>query len=140
MKVVIDTNIWVSAWLWRGIPGNIIRLGRTQAITICTSEALLTEFKNILSYAKFQQKIQSLNFTKEELIAATRELARIYPIQELNVSELRDPDDNIVLATAMAANADAIVSGDRDLLVLGEYQGIQIVTAQDFLRQYFNSD
>ncbi len=49
MKVVLDTNIWVSAWLWRGTPGNFIRLGRIGSISICTSEALLSELQNTLS-------------------------------------------------------------------------------------------
>lgn len=140
MKVVLDTNVWVSAWLWRGIPGNMIRLGRTGEITICTSEPLLAELENTLSYEKFEQKIQSLNFTKERLMIGTRELSKIYVISELNLLELRDPDDSIVLATAIAAKADVIITGDRDLLVLAEYQGINIMTTTDFLQRYFEGN
>jgi putative PIN family toxin of toxin-antitoxin system len=138
MKIVLDTNVWVSAWLWRGIPGNIIRLGRTREITICTSEALLAELENTLSYNKLQQKIQSLNFTKDQLMIGTRELVEIYVIGELNLPGLRDPDDIIVLATAIAAKADVIITGDRDLLILAEYQGINIMTARDFWQRYFD--
>lgn len=137
MQVVLDTNIWVSAWLWRGIPGTFIRLGRIGEITICTSEALLAELEDILSSAKIQQKIESLNFTKEQLMEGTRELAKIYEISELNIPELRDPDDNIVVATAIAAEADVIITGDRDLLILSEYQGINIMTPKDFWQRYF---
>jgi hypothetical protein len=137
MKVVLDTNIWVSAWLWRGIPGHLIRLARKSEINLCSSEALLAEFEHTLSYGKITQKMQSLNFTKEQLIIGTREITKIYEISELNVPELRDPDDTIVLATAIASEADAIITGDSDLLVLREYQGIKIMTAQDFIRQDF---
>jgi putative PIN family toxin of toxin-antitoxin system len=137
MKVVLDTNVWVSAWLWRGIPGNFIHLARRKEIMICTSEPLLTELENTLSYQKLQKKIQSLNFTKEQLLIGTREITNIYSITELNIPELRDPDDNIILATALASNADVIITGDQDLLTLVEYQKIPIMTANTFLNTYF---
>jgi len=138
MKVVLDTNIWVSAWLWRGLLGNFIHLARQKQIIICTSEGLLTELENTLSYQKLQKRIVSLNFTKEQLLIGTREISHIYPITELIVPELRDPDDNIILATAIASNADVIVTGDQDLLMLIEYQKIPIMTPKNFLNQYFS--
>ena len=140
MKVVLDTNIWVSAWLWRGVPGNLIHLAIMGKITLCSSEVLLAELANTFTYKKIIHKIQSLNFTKEQLMLGTREIAKIYQISEITVPELRDPDDTIVLATAIASQADAIITGDRDLLMLREYQGIQIMTANDFLQQYFETD
>ncbi len=138
MKVILDTNIWVSAWLWKGIPGNLIRLARSGKISICTSEALLAELENTLSYQKLSLKIQSLNFTEKQLMIGTRELAQVYPVTNLNLPELRNPDDNIVLGTAISAQADVIITGDQDLLILREYQGIKIITAKDFLQQYFS--
>jgi len=138
MKVVLDTNVWVSAWLWRGLPNNLIHLARREEIQVCISESLLAELENTLSYKKLQQKIQSLNLTKEQLLIGTREITYIYPIEELVVPELRDPDDTIVLATAIAASAEVIITGDRDLLILQEYQNMQIMTATDFLEQYFS--
>jgi putative PIN family toxin of toxin-antitoxin system len=87
IKVVLDTNIWVSAWLWRGTPGHLIRLARKSAITLCSSEALLAELEKTLSYRKITQKMQSLNFTKEQLMIGTREITKIYEISELNVPE-----------------------------------------------------
>ena len=137
MKVVLDTNVWISAWLWRGLPNKLIHLARNKEIQICISESLLAELVNTLSYKKLQQKIQSLNLTKEQLLIGTSEITCIYPITNLNVPELRDPDDNVVLATAIAANAEVIITGDQDLLVLREYQNIQIMTAKDFLERYF---
>jgi uncharacterized protein len=55
----------------------------------------------------------------------------------IDVPDLRDPNDNMILATDLAAGADVIVTGDRDLLVLQEYEGIPIVTAKEFLERYF---
>ena len=138
MKVVLDTNVWVSAWLWRGLPNHLIHLARREEIQTCISESLLAELENTLSYKKLQQKIQSLNLTKEQLLIGTREITYIYPIEELIVPDLRDPDDTVVLATAIAASAEVIITGDRDLLILQEYQNIKIMTATDFLEQYFS--
>jgi uncharacterized protein len=75
--------------------------------------------------------------TKEQLLIGTREITSIYAIPNLNVPELRDPDDIIVLATAIAGNAEVIITGDQDLLILQEYQNIQIMTAKNFLKRYF---
>lgn len=140
MKAVLDTNIWVSAVIWGGVPDQILLLRERQLLTIAMSQQLLNEIEATFNKKKFQPKLKDLNLTVSTLINLIRESVILYPIEEISVHELRDPDDNIVLATAMAGNADAIVTGDRDLLVLGEYQGIQIVTAQDFLYQYFNPD
>ena len=140
MNVVLDTNVWVSAWLWRGVPNNFIRLAINRRIIICTSEPLLAELENTLAYKKLQKKIQSLKLTQEQLLIGTREIAEIYAIKNLVVPELRDLDDNIVLATAFAAQAEVIITGDRDLLVLKDYQETKIMTAKDFLQQYFNFD
>lgn len=135
MKVVLDTNIWVSAWLWRGIPNNFIRLAQNKEIIICTSEPLLTELENTLTYKKLQKKIHSLNLTKEQLLVGTREITEIYAIANLNVPELRDPDDSIVLATAIASNSEVIITGDQDLLVLANHENIKILTAKDFIKK-----
>lgn len=137
MRVIIDTNLFVSAWLWGGIPARLFRLARNLQLKICASEPILAELQNTLSKHKLQTKLQSLGFTLEYLMSGTRELVEVYPISDINLPTLRDPNDNMILATAIAANADAIVTGDRDLLVLQEYEGIVIVTAREFLERYF---
>jgi uncharacterized protein len=98
-----------------------------------------------LNKQKLQAKLQSLGFTVNGLMSGTRELVEVYPISTLDVPELRDANDNMILATAIAAGADVIVTGDslrdsyasRDLLVLQEYEGIPIVTDKEFLERYF---
>lgn len=137
MRVIIDTNLFVSGWLWGGIPARLFRLARARQLIICASEPILAELEKTLSKQKLRGKLQSLGFTVEYLISGTRELVEVYPISPINVPDLRDPNDNMILATAIAADADVIVTGDRDLLVLQEYEGIAIVTAREFLDRYF---
>ena len=71
-------------------------------------------------------------------MSGTRELVEVYPISTINLPELRDPNDNMILGTAIAADADAIVTGDLDLLVLQEYEGIPIATAREFFGALFS--
>ncbi|MEG4032780.1 putative toxin-antitoxin system toxin component, PIN family [Microcoleus sp. S36b_A4] len=137
MKIVVDTNIFVSGWLWGGIPARLFRLARTRQLIICTSEPILAELETTLNKQKLQAKLQSLGFTVNGLMRGTREIVAVYPISTIDVPELRDANDNMILATAIAADADAIVTGDLDLLVLQEYEGIPIVTAREFLERYF---
>lgn len=140
MKVVLDTNIWVSAIIWGGIPDRILLLGETQSITISMSQELLNELERTFSKSKLQPKLQALDLTVSSVINLIRESVIVYPIDQITVPNLRDPDDNIVVATAIAAQADVMITGDRDLLVLETYQGISIMTAKDFLQSLETGD
>jgi putative PIN family toxin of toxin-antitoxin system len=136
MKVVLDTNIWVSAIIWGGIPDQILLLREQQKLTIAMSQELLDELESTFNKRKLAPKLQALTLTVSTIINLIQESVIFYPIQQLNVPELRDADDNIILATAIAAEADVIITGDQDLLILLEYQEIAIRTAKDFLNEY----
>lgn len=136
MKVVLDTNIWVSAIIWGGLSDQILLLREQNKLTIAMSPELLDELEQTFTKRKIAPKLLALNLTVPTIINLIRESVIFYPIQELNVPELRDIDDNIILATAIAAEAHVIITGDQDLLVLVEYQGIEIRTAKDFLQEY----
>lgn len=136
MRVVLDTNVWISGWLWGGIPGQLIIMAVNQQITVFASEDLLSELENSLSGGKLQSKIQSLGATVQILVSRTRQLVELSPVTPVDVPQLRDQDDVIIIAVALAANADVIVTGDQDLLTLNEFAGIPIVTPKDFLNRY----
>ena len=138
MKIVLDTNIWISAIIWGGKPDEILRLRERELFTIAISQQLLNELETTLNKKKFQPKLKALNLTVFSVSNLILKSAILYSIDDLVVPELRDPNDNIILATAIAANADIIITGDQDLLILAQYQNIQIMTAKNFLQQYFN--
>ncbi len=112
MKVVLDTNIWVSAVIWGGVPDEIVQLAEEGRITIAMSQELLDELESTFNKTKLQPKLKALGLTGSTVIALIRSSVILYPIDDLNVPELRDPDDTIVLATAIASQADAIITGD----------------------------
>jgi putative PIN family toxin of toxin-antitoxin system len=118
MKVVLDTNIFISGWLWGGRPDRVLKLAEVSLITVCASEELLDELQRTLSQDKFISKLQALRVNLNDLMSGTRELVEIYPISTINVPELRDANDNMILGTAIAAGADAIITGDLDLVSL----------------------
>lgn len=138
MRVVVDTSVWVSALLWGGVPNEILYLARTQQLSIFASEELLQEIETSLNKRKLQRRIQQRGATAEYFLSVARALSQLCPTISVDVPELRDPKDLKILAAAVASNAEALITGDSDLLVLGEFQGIPILTPQAFLTRDFS--
>jgi putative PIN family toxin of toxin-antitoxin system len=139
MNVVIDTNIWISGLLWGGPPGQVLRLARQGQITAYTSLVQLEELARTFNKPKLQPKLQQLDINANSAMTAIREVTQVIAAPFLAIDRLRDPDDASILAIAIAATADSLISGDLDLLTLTEISGIPILTPQDFLARYFPS-
>jgi uncharacterized protein len=137
MRVVVDTNVWLSALLWGGQPDLIAQLVELKQIKAISSEEILTEFAEILQKAKFQKRLNQLGFTADEVTIMAKRLMTFVVIEELLVPELRDPKDQMILATAIAGNAEVIISGDKDLLTLHPFRDISIFSPFEFLSIYF---
>ncbi|HIK46860.1 MAG TPA: putative toxin-antitoxin system toxin component, PIN family [Leptolyngbyaceae cyanobacterium M65_K2018_010] len=137
MNVVIDTNIWISGLLWGGPPGQVLQLVRQGQLTAYTSPAQLEELARTFSKPKLQPKLQQLGTDADSAIEAIREVAQVIIAPLLPIDRLRDPDDASILAIAIAATADSLISGDLDLLTLAEISGIPILPPQDFLTRHF---
>ncbi|MHB8447756.1 MAG: putative toxin-antitoxin system toxin component, PIN family [Rudaea sp.] len=135
MRLVLDTNIALSGLLWGRTPGQLIDAAVQQRIELASSTVLLAELHSVLSRPKFARQFAYRDLTVADLFDG-------YAALVVNVSPLatprvvaRDPDDDHVIACALAARADAIVSGDNHLLDLREHQGIVILTAADALNR-----
>jgi len=133
MRLVLDVNVWISGLLWQGVPKQIIDLARTSTVTVFVSEPILSELEEVLARAKFQSKMRSLGITSQDLMNLVRQLSQVCVPISVDVPNLRDPDDAVILGTAIAAKAMLVVSGDLDLLVLEEFAGIPILNPTDFL-------
>jgi hypothetical protein len=136
VRVVLDTNVVASALLWGGTPERLIELAGEGSLELFTSESLLAELAGILGRAKFAQKLRQKNLSAAEIVARYREIAEIVEAAPIEETALRDPDDAAVLACALAARADAIVSGDDDLHALGNYQGIPILSPAQCVQRF----
>ena len=128
MKLVVDTNILVSAFLWQGTPGRLIELAGEQECRLFTSRALLDELADVLQRKKLEKQVQATGLTAVHLLRNYQKLSTTITARRLAQQVSRDADDDAVLACALAAKVDLIVSGDADLLVLKQFQGMRIVT------------
>ena len=134
MKCVLDTNILVSAFLWQGIPARLIQHASRNEIQLFTSHALLDELAEVLHRKKLAKAVENTGLSADQLLSHYRRLAYRVTTHQLTRRISRDPDDDQVLACALAAKAALIVSGDRDLLTLKSFQQIPIVTAAEAVR------
>lgn len=135
MKVVPDTNIVISGYLWRGAPNRLLDAAKRRQITLVTSDVLLAELAGVLQRSKFTTVFQRNNTSADALLAEYSALAiRVAPAP-LPAPVCDDPDDDAVIACAVAANADVVASGDDHLLRLGSYGRTQILTVSALLQR-----
>jgi uncharacterized protein len=125
VRVLLDTNILVSAVLFVGVPRRLLQRALRGEFDVVTSPHLMAEFEEVLARFELEAAVAAAVRSEYE------QLARLVRPHQLPRAT-RDPDDNEVLAAAALGSADLIVTGDRDLLVLGQYEGCRIVTAREF--------
>ncbi|MBK6708429.1 MAG: putative toxin-antitoxin system toxin component, PIN family [Sphingomonadales bacterium] len=118
LRFVIDTNIVVSALLWDGKPRALLRLAADPArLQLFTSPMLLGELQRVLAYPKLQP-LAAMAMSAEAMLFHYCSIVTVVEPSEVTKVVHRDPDDDQVAAVALMAKADAIVSGDDDLLSL----------------------
>ncbi|MBI4181599.1 MAG: putative toxin-antitoxin system toxin component, PIN family [Candidatus Aenigmarchaeota archaeon] len=130
IRVVLDTNILISAVFWRGRPYEILKHGIGGKYTLIASVEILEELIDRLK--------NKFGFPDMELLMYVDILlSHVHLVQKTSaVTACRDPKDNKILETALDGNAHYIVTGDPDLLVLKQFQGISIMTASEFLESF----
>jgi len=129
VRVILDINVVLSGLFWHGPPHTLLNRVRDGTLTLVTSPALLAELAEVIERPKFDAILVRSHTSRERSLAEIQELAEVITPEPLPMPVCRDADDDAVLACALAAQADLIVSGDADLLTLQEYQGIRIVDA-----------
>jgi len=134
LRVTPDVNILVSGTLFRGgASGEILAAWQEERLAFVTCETIVAQYEDVLRTPRIQRKYSSVNI---HTVAASAAALRTYSIlaEPVNVPRVcRDPDDHIVLACAVAGQADYVISGDQDLLVLNTHAGIPILTARGFV-------
>lgn len=133
MRLVLDTNVVIAGLLWQGHPRRLLDQTIDGHVALFSSPALIGELARTLNYPKFAQRIATLcATTPSALTVRYSALTMLVTPTEAPRVVLEDADDDHVLACAVAANADLIVSGDRHLHALGGvYRDIRIVTPAD---------
>ena len=128
MKIVIDSNVWISALVFGGKPRHIFERAVADGWTIVASEEIFTEVRRILSskFIDFIDDFESFQTVLQSHIVNVK-------LGSIRLSVSRDEDDNRVIETALIGGATHIITGDKDLLDLLKYKKIAIVKPSHFL-------
>jgi putative PIN family toxin of toxin-antitoxin system len=129
LRVVLDTNVLISAILFGGKPRRILEKAIRGEIRLCISEPILEELKGVLQRSKFDYSAEMIQFLLREFIAIAD---LVNPSQNFRVVP-EDPEDNRILECAVEAKANYVISGDFHLLKLRKYLSVQVLNASEFL-------
>lgn len=136
LRLVLDTNIVVAGLLWNGPPRRLLEAAIAGGVELYSSAVLLDELAHTLGYAKFAARIDSFGTSIAALVAQYTALVSLVAPASVPRVVVNDADDDHVIAAAVAARAELIVTGDRKhLLPIGSHQGIAIVEASEALRR-----
>lgn len=125
MRIVLDTNILMSGlMLPDSIPGKILQAWRNAHFDLVLSEPMLKEITRVLNYPKIQKRLQWDQHQIEQYVLLLRFKTDIVSLQGVEAHVPTDPNDNMVLATLLASQADYLISGDSDLLSLSDKHAI----------------
>jgi putative PIN family toxin of toxin-antitoxin system len=131
-KIIVDTNILISAIGWEGKPRELFRRIVDSEYVLFISNKQLGEIKRVLNYPKFR----FMQEQKDKFLKIVFQLANIVDTKtELNIIK-GDPPDNMLLECAVEAGAKYIVSGDKHLKKLKRYKNITIISVSDFLKKH----
>lgn len=128
MKLVLDTNIVISGFLWRKAPRQLIDAAVEGSIELVTSAPLIDELRRVISRPKFARKLAERGVSINSLVERYARLAVMVKPAQILRTVISDADDDSVLACALAAQVDLIVSGDAHLLNLKRYHGMRILS------------
>ena len=118
---------------------NLLRLAEMRKVEICLAPPMLSELAAVLSYRRLRPRLEQLRLTPDELVAYALSLSAVFDIPPSGEHPLvpADPQDDVFVGCAVAAQAAYIVSGDEHLLNVGEYAGIPILSIRSFLAREF---
>ena len=129
MKIVLDTNVFISGIFFSGPPAQILKAWKEQKFQIVISKEILSEYQRVAH--DLSKKISGVD------IGPIIELLTIYgeivETEGISVTVCEDPDNNMFFECAIASNSKIIVSGDRHLLRVSGYQGINVVKPRNFI-------
>ena len=136
MKVTVDTNILISSTFWGGDSDKILKKVERGELELILSEDILDEFLKVLDYEEIKKKIENKNLEMRRAMEKIVSISTIVvPLRKLDVVE-DDPDDNKILECAVEGDVDYLISQDKHLLNIGEYEGIKIISPEEFLKVF----
>ena len=134
LSLVLDTNIVLSGLIWQGPPFELMRLASGGWVEFFTSALMLYELQDVLGRDKWRSRLDAIGKTPDELIHKYLMSTSLVEPGRIIFSPLLDLSDNKLLSTAVAAQADAIVTRDKNVLSISSYGNIPILNEVQALR------
>jgi putative PIN family toxin of toxin-antitoxin system len=132
VRAVPDTNILISAFIWGGNPARLLEAAIDGEVQLFISQPIMDELVRVINRKGFEAKVPQI------LDYLGKISTMVEPALTLNAVK-DDPKDNHIVECAVAAKANVIITGDKDLLRMGQYEGIQILQVSDFLQRQIDS-
>ena len=134
MKIVLDTNVWLSGIFWDGEASKILKRAEKENIQIIISEDILSEIVTVLNReSKFQKYILNLRLSIENLLRAILSISTLIETKtKLDIIKV-DPKDNIILEAALEGKVEYLISYDNHILNMIEFRNIKIISPKEFL-------
>jgi uncharacterized protein len=132
LKVVMDTNVFVSGVFFSGPPYEILKAWQEGEFELVVSQEILDEYRRVGEILSEERPQVDLN----PILTFVIEHARVYQPVALNEPICEDPDDDKFFACALASGSKVIVSGDKHLLKVSGYEGIEVLKPRDFTDRY----
>ena len=129
MKIVLDTNVFISGIFFSGPPAQILKAWNDQKFQIVISKEILSEYQRVAH--ELSKKFSAVDIVP--IIELLTIYGEIVETEGVSVTVCEDPDDNMFLECAIASNSKIIVSGDKHLLRISGYRGIDVVKPRDFI-------
>ena len=134
-KIIIDTNVLVSALIQRGYPHHIvIDAFSNDKIQLCISEELFAEYFNVLNRKKFSKYPDFIANAQAILVDIEKLAVKFYPTVRLKI--IHDADDNKLLELSETCNADFLITGNTNDFTMQEYKGTKIITPKEYWNEY----
>ena len=138
MNIVVDTNVLISAVLWKGPPSDALKI-ILEKYSLVQSQSTLKEFEKVIRREKFSRILEKQDLTVETIIETLITQSRLYNVSKKAEStesgvKIKDADDLIFIELALEACAKFVVSGDKHLLELDKVGNIRILSVAEFLR------
>ena len=130
MRIVIDTNVIVSAVFFGGRPGQILNLLLHRHLEVVATDKIVAEYQATIDYLLERYGGKHIKLSIMPIIAS---MELIPQTEDIHIC--RDPDDDAILACALGGNAKVICSGDGDLLALDGFRGLEIMPPADFCQR-----
>jgi putative PIN family toxin of toxin-antitoxin system len=134
VKIVLDTNVFISGIFFSGPPYQILKAWKDKKIHIVLSQEIVTEYQRIAEALADKYPIVDIS----EIIELVTIYCEIVETKGFEIFECEDPDDNKFIECAMAGNCKIIVSGDKHLLKLSGFNNISVLTPRKFVDLYLN--